>query len=473
MNSESLNQGRYQVELASTDMLVPKGHLLRLIDEHIDFSFVTVKTKPYYTKTLGRPPIPPIRLFKMMLIGYLYGIRSERQLEMEINLNVAYRWFLGLGMTERVPDHSTISLNRNERFAGSDVFQEIFDELVHLAISHRMVAGRVLFTDATHIRADANNNKYDMQVVPETPRAYLKELEEAVQQDRVLNGKQPLPPGKENEEAGPRKTSRTDPESGYMMRIGKPEGFHYLEHRTVDHKMGIITDVYVTSGTVNEPVVYVERLQRQIDTFGFTALEAVALDSSYMTPYVCKKTTEMGLFAAIAPRKLPSTKGMLAKADFTYDSKQNVYHCPQGQILAYSTTTRDGHRLYVSDPTQCAICPIVNQCTSNKEMKRSVYRHIWEEFRDGVQANANRAIGQMLMRWRQQKIEPSFGEAKVLHQYRRCKFRGRAKTQEQALLTAFVQNLKKIVRRLAAKAKQETQGYSMLILRLLFAPVIR
>ncbi|THF72296.1 transposase, partial [Cohnella fermenti] len=227
--------------------LVPEDHLLRLIDMHIDFSFITEKTRPFYTSTTGRPPIPPIRLFKMMLIGYLYGIRSERQLEIEINLNVAYRWFLGLGLYERVPDHSTISYNRNERFKDSDLFQEIFDELVRVAIHHRLVAGRVLLTDATHIRANANNNRYTMQVVNETPQAYLTELEKAIDEDRALHGKKPLPPAKEREEKT-RKTSVTDPESGFMKRIGKPEGFHFLEHRTVDHKFGIITDAYITPG---------------------------------------------------------------------------------------------------------------------------------------------------------------------------------------------------------------------------------
>jgi Transposase and inactivated derivatives len=468
MNSEFLNQGRFQVELTSTDMLVPKDHLLRLIDEHIDFSFITEKTKPFYTQTLGRPPIPPIRLFKMMLIGYLYGIRSERQLEIEISLNVAYRWFLGLGLNERVPDHSTISYNRNTRFKDSDLFQDIFDELVHVAIHHRMVAGRLLFTDATHIRADANNNRYTMQIIEETPRAYLKELEEAVQEDRAQHGKKPLPPKKEDEEAEPRKTSLTDPESGYMMRIGKPEGFHYLEHRTVDHKFGIITDVHITSGTVNEPVVYIDRLQRQIRTFGFTELEAIALDSGYLTPYVCKKTIGMNLFATIANRKTPTKEGMLSKSDFTYDPEQDAYRCPQGQTLPYNMTTRDGHRVYFSDPTQCASCSILKQCTSNQDMKRRVQRHIWEEYRERVQANANSAIGQMLLKWRQQKIEPSFGEAKVLHQYRRCKFRGRAKTQEQALLTAFAQNLKKITRYFASKASQGLEGLFLFIFRRYF-----
>ncbi|WP_260405722.1 IS1182 family transposase, partial [Paenibacillus sp. 598K] len=453
MSTEPMHQGRNQVELVSLDMLVPKDHLLRMIDEHIDFSFITEKTKPYYPKTQGRPPIPPIRLFKMMLIGYLYGIRSERQLENEINLNIAYRWFLGLGLSERVPDHSTISHNRNERFKDSPIFQELFDELVHLAIRHGMVGGRVLLTDSTHIRANANNNRYTMQTIDETPHAYLKELEEAVQQDRIQAGKKPLPPAKEASKEDQQKTSVTDPESGYMTRPGKPEGFHYLDHRTVDHKFNIITDVHITPGNVNDSVVYIDRLRRQIETFGFHDLEAVALDSGYMTPYICKQTLEANVFPAIVPRKATTRAGTLPKAHFTFNATNNTYVCPQGQELTYKLTNREGYRLYASDASHCATCPMLAQCTSDKSKQRKIQRHVWEEFREQVEKNASSPAGQLLLRWRQRKIEPSFGEAKELHGYRRCKYRGRAKTQEQALLTAFAQNVKKIARHLAQLAR--------------------
>jgi len=162
---KSSHSNTYQIEMTSIDLLVPQNHLLRLINEHVDFSFITEKVRPFYSEKQGRPSLDPIVLFKMMLIGYLYGIRSERQLEQEIIPHAAYRWFLGLGLTDPVPDHSTISWNRTKRFVDTDVFQEIFDEVVQLAIHHRMVAGRVLVSDSTHIQASANKNRYTIQVV--------------------------------------------------------------------------------------------------------------------------------------------------------------------------------------------------------------------------------------------------------------------------------------------------------------------
>ncbi|ASJ52528.1 hypothetical protein BP422_23900 [Brevibacillus formosus] len=176
-------------EFVCLDELVPEDHLLRVIQKHIDFSFIREKVRQYYCEDNGRPSIDPIVLFKMIFIGYLYGIRSERQLEKEIQTNIAYRWFLGLSLTDRVPDHTTISWNRRTRFKNTNVFQEIFDEIVRLAIQHRMVAGRVLISDSTHLKANANKRKFKKHVIEKTSRAYLKDLETAINEDREVHGK--------------------------------------------------------------------------------------------------------------------------------------------------------------------------------------------------------------------------------------------------------------------------------------------
>jgi transposase len=187
--SSKENNPQMQYEFVCLDELVPEDHLLRVIQKHIDFSFIREKVRPYYCEDNGRPSVDPVVLFKMIFIGYLYGIRSERQLEKEIQTNIAYRWFLGLSLTDRVPDHTTISWNRRTRFNNTDVFQEIFDEIVRLAIQHRMVGGRVLISDSTHLKANANKRKFKKQVIEKTSRAYLKDLEVAINEDREAHGK--------------------------------------------------------------------------------------------------------------------------------------------------------------------------------------------------------------------------------------------------------------------------------------------
>jgi transposase len=447
-----------QVELISIESLVPQDHLLRFIHEHVDFSFIYEKVRPYYSENKGRPALDPVMLFKMMLIGYLFGIRSERQLEQEIYPHAAYRWFLGLTFSDTVPDHSTISWNRTKRFQGTTVFQDIFDEVVRLAIGHHMVAGRVLITDSTHIQADANKNRYSMQVVTETPQEYLGELEQAVNEDRVSHGKKELPPAGEEPTEKTVKVSTTDPESGFMMRKGKPEGFYYLGHTTVDHKFNIITDVFITAGNVNDSTVYLERLKHQTEKFGFgTTLEAVALDSGYMTPHICKSTLEMNIFPVIAERGASSKEGTLPKKQFVYDEEADQYRCLAGETLTYSTTNRAGYREYWSDAAKCAECPFRQTCIPNAA-KRTIQRHVWESYKEQVVRNYQSENGKQVYLFRCQTIERSFADAKRLHGLRRCRFRGKEKTQEQALMTAVAQNLKKIARHLAKLSQTEASG---------------
>jgi transposase len=181
-------ESQNEAEFVFIEDLVPEDHLLRKVDKYIDFSFIGEKVRPFYSENNGRPS-DPIMLFKMMFIGYFYGIRSERQLEREVQMNVAYRWFLGLKLNDPVPDHSTISWNRRTRFKGTNIFQEIFDEIVLQAINHKMVGGRVLFTDSTHLKANANKHKFTRKEVEVETREYIDELNKAIDEDRSNHGK--------------------------------------------------------------------------------------------------------------------------------------------------------------------------------------------------------------------------------------------------------------------------------------------
>jgi transposase len=226
--------------------LVPKDHLLRKVNAAIDFSFIREKTRDLYCADNGRPCVDPVVLFKMLFLGYLFGIRSERRLVEEIKVNIAYRWFLGLKLTDPVPHHSTISQNRRRRFNGTDIFQEIFDEMVLFAIENEMIDGVELFSDSTFLKANANRGKYVKKEVEGSTKAYVKELNKAIDEDRKMRGKKPLKKKESEEEKKEIRVSTTDPDSGYMVRDGKPEGFFYLDHRTTDGKLNLITDVFVS-----------------------------------------------------------------------------------------------------------------------------------------------------------------------------------------------------------------------------------
>ncbi len=254
--------------------LMPQEHFLRDLEMAIDFSFIYDKVEHLYSNT-GRPSVDPVVLVKMLLIGYLYGIESERKLEQEIQVNIAYRWFLGIEFDEPVPDHSTISQLRRRKFGSSTLFQDIFDEIIRKCMEEGLVSGKLLLTDSTHIRANADSTKREKIEVLDTPSEYMQKLDREAYETGLI--KEPVTYPEKTKEVT---VSTTDPESGLLNRPGKPNAFCYLNHQTCDADNGIITDVFVTPGNESDCVPHTKRIKHQIEKFGFKP-EAVCADGGY------------------------------------------------------------------------------------------------------------------------------------------------------------------------------------------------
>jgi len=431
-----------EMEFISIGELVPANHLLRKVERSIDFEFIRDRVKGLYCADNGRPAIDPVVLFKMLFIGYLFGVRSERQLEREIQVNVAYRWFLGFGLRERVPDASTLSQNRRRRFSESSVYQEIFDGVVLQAMKLGLVEGKALYTDSSHLKANANKNKFEEREVRRSTRKYLDDLEEDINEDRQVHGKKVLK-AKEGEEKKTVKMSTVDPESGYMVREGKPKGFFYLDHRTVDGKHAIITDSYATPANVHDSIPYLDRLDRQCGRFGFK-VEAVGLDAGYFTPGICKGLEDRDIYGVMGYRRPNHVKGYFYKRDFIYDETKDCYRCPNGQEIPYRTTNRQGYREYISDENQCRKCAYLNRCTRSVGCRKVVTRHVWQASKDRVDEHRLSDRGKDIYARRKETVERSFADAKQLHGHRYARMRGLRKVLEQCLLAAACQNMKKI-----------------------------
>lgn len=451
---------QHALEMVTLEELVPEDHLLRKIDAAIDFSFIRPLAEPLYCENNGRPAIDPVLLFKMLFIGYLFGIRSERQLIREIQVNVAYRWFLDLSLTDKVPDASTISQNRRRRFDGSGIEQHIFDNIVEQAIKAGLVSGEVLFTDSTHLKANANKRRHTVHEVTVAPMDYLAELNAAIDQDREAHGKAPLKPTDREPATKPTKISTTDPDAGYMVRDQKPEGFFYLDHRTVDGKFNIITDTHVTPGNVNDSRPYLARLDRQCERFGF-APSMVGLDAGYNTTAICHGLAARDIDGVLGYKRPRGPKGFFRRRQFSYDPNEDLYHCPAGEVLAYSTTDRRGYRLYHSDPSVCLACTERWRCTRSRNHQKVMTRHVWEEDRATMDQNRLTDWGKAVYKRRCETVERSFADAKQLHGHRYARFRGLGKVQAQCLLAAACQNMKKI-----AQAKWRSARYLWVIKRI-------
>ncbi len=367
------------LEIVTLDSLVPKDHLLRKIDAEIDFSFIHDRVAGLYCADNGRPPLDPTCMFKALFIGYLFGVRSERQLVREIEVNVAYRWFLRLKLTDKIFDASTLSQNRRRRFNDVDVAQDIFDTIVEQALAHGLVDGTVLYTDSTHLKANANKGRYDVEKIAKSRSDYWADLDRAIEAERSLHGKKPLKEKDREPVVKETKVSRTDADSGYMVRDGKPKGFFYLDHRTVD-----------------------------------------------------------------------------SKPAFTFEEEADGYRCPEGQLLTYATTDRNGYSHYKSDPAICRDCPLLASCTSNAKAERTITRHVWQASRARVDAHRLTETGRKIYKRRKETVERSFADAKQLHGHRYARFRGIIKVRCQCLLAAAAQNIKKIAMALTRAPKTAT-----------------
>lgn len=435
------------VELVTYEMLVPKDHLLRKVDEIVDFSFIYELCAPLYCEDNGRPAIDPEILFRMLLVGYLYGIRSERRLEEEVNLNVAYKWFCKLGLTERAPDHATFTANRKRRFRDNNIAEKIFDEILRQAVSKGLVGGKIVYTDSTHVKANANKHKKTTATVEETPKAYMAALDEQINRDREQLGKKPFDRDSDDNEPPTHavQQSTTDPESGQLHKEGKPDGFHYSEHRTVDSKNNIIVNVHVTAANINDVDPVAEIIQQVSARLGHMP-EVMGLDAGYHCARVCKQLADAGIQGVLGYRRHTHKGDHFGKYRFAYDPAENCYICPQKHRLRWKTTNREGYREYWSDPDHCRNCPHRQRCFSEKASRRLVTRHVWQELLDMVDAYTKTPAGRLLYRWRKETIERSFADAKQLHGLRFARGRGVASMREQSFLTAAAQNIKKMAK---------------------------
>lgn len=430
--------------LVTLDELMPQEHFLRDLDRCVDFNFIYDKVEALYSNT-GRPSVDPVMLIKMMLIGYLYGIESERRLEQEVRVNIAYRWFLGIELDEPVPDHSTISQLRRRKFSGTTIFQDIFDEIVRKCMEEGLVTGKLLLTDSTHIRANARNDLREVIEVPDTPSEYMQKLDREAFEMGLI--KEPV--------VYPEKTksvtkSITDPDSGLLNRPGKPNAFCYLNHQTTDAENGIITDVFVTPANVNDCSPHTERLEHQIDKFGFET-ESVCADAGYDNAEVYDAMLKRNIKTYIPRRQKPVVNCNYEEdfnpGNFQYDSNKNVYICPAGKELHYrSYLKQKGYKRYVAKKKDCMSCSYKEQCIGKSNNPRKIERNMHEEARREQAKNNGTTEYYEAMRLRKIWCEGNFSHQKERHNLKRTFKRGIEKITEQCLLSACALNLKRLVK---------------------------
>ena len=441
-------QGEY--ELVMLEELVPQDHFLRKVDAAVDFSFIHDMCKDLYSPDNGRPAIDPEMLFKMLLLGYLYGIKSEVKIAQAVNENIAFKWFLGLKLTEKGPDHATISINRVRRFRDNNIAEQIFNEILKQCMDKGLVGGTILYTDSTHIKAKANKHRKALVTVDTSPKEYMEELDEQIDLDRESLNKKPFdrndndPDSPSGGGTAKRMISLTDPDSGQQTREGKPDGFHYSEHRTVDSKNNVIVNVHVEPANVND-ITPVSTILKEIRQRLGQLPKYMGFDAGYHSAWIAHLLEKNKIQGVIGYRRHTHQNDVFGKYRFRYEPYFDAYICPEGKHLYWKTTNRTGFREYWSSSKDCANCPRKNECMSEKSKRRLVTRHVWQDALDEITWFTKTTIGRRIYSWRKQTIERSFAEAKENHGLRYARMLGIKNMREQCFLTAAAQNIKRLV----------------------------
>ncbi len=432
---------RDQMEMITLDQLVPANHLVRKIEAAIDFSFIYDLVKDMYSE-IGGPSIDPVILIKLTFIQYSFGIRSMRQTIEQVEINMAYRWFLGYGFHDKVPHFSTFGKNYERRFKDTDLFEQIFCRIVKEAAEKKLISAEHVFVDSTHVKASANKRKFEKKVVRKETRAYQARLQEEINQDREDHGKKPFPPDKfEKEEKKEIKESTTDPESGYYVKDERTKQFAYSFHAAADRN-GFVLGAMVTPGNTHDSEILEPLVEKVMKKVGKP--EAVAADAAYKTPAITRYLFKNEI-TPVLPYTRPRTKeGFFRKHDYVHDEHFDCYLCPAGEVLNYSTTNKEGYREYKSPKQVCAACPFLAKCTESKDHQKVVTRHIWQEHVEEADHLRHQEEVKSIYAKRKETIERVFADAKEKHGMRWTTLRGLKKLSMQAMLTFAAMNLKKM-----------------------------
>jgi transposase len=424
---------------------VPDDHLVRKVAAVLDLSWVHAELAAHYPDN-GRPSIDPELMIRMLIIGYVFAIRSERALCRDVQVNLAYRWFCGLSIEDNIPDHSTFSRARNERFRDSDIFRRVFEHVVETCIAAGFVGGEGFAVDASLIVADANkqrsipgaewNKEHAAKDASRAVKEYLATLDDAAFGAAS--------------EVTPRFVSPSDPAAQWTGAMRGPAFFAYADNYLVDVKFGVIVDVQATRAIRQAEVGAAKTMiGRTEERFGLKP-ERLAADTAYGSAATLNWIVNEKRIAPHVPviEKSKREDGSLSRQDFTFDNDRNVYVCPQGKLLHTTGRIHDSDvLLYRARTADCEPCPLKPKCCP-KSPERKIPRSIYEDARDAARALADTEAFEQSRRDRK-RVEMLFAHLKRILRLGRLRLRGPRGAQDEFTLAAIAQNLRRLAKLVA------------------------
>jgi transposase len=421
---------------------VPEDHLLRRIDAVLDLSGLHEHMAPYYSHT-GRPSVDPKLMIRMLIVGYCYGIRSERQLCEEVKLNLAYRWFCRLSLEDEVPHHSTFSKARHGRFRESEALRYVFEQVVERCIAKNLVGGVGFAVDASVVRADAS-------------RQTFMDRDDDDDWPRPSGGSRPVKEYLAALDAGAepaKRISLTDPQARWTAALDAPAFFAYSDNVLADVKAGIILDVAATpahrTSEVNSTKTMIDRVEARFEI----KPEHLDGDTSYGTAaFLGWLVEEKGILPHIPVWDHVGRKpGRFAPTDFTFDAEADCYRCPGGKELKRNrrkftkprpSISKDGVMIYRASQHDCRDCPLKSRCCPS-DAARKIRRSIHEPARE-LARSLYKTEGYAQSRRDRKKVEMLFGHMKRILKLTRLRLRGITGAEDEFLMAATTQNLRRM-----------------------------
>jgi transposase len=417
---------------------VPENHLLQLIDKHVSFEFVRAQLKDSYSE-IGRPSIDPELLLRILLIGYLYGVTSERKLVEELRMHLAWRWFTGLGFDQEIPHHSTFSKNRHGRFQESKLFEQLFEEIVRQCVEVGLVQGKHLSVDGSFVEANASKQSRipreqlaEAAQVNQTVRQYLVELEHQNPTEEPVHEQ--------------KQVSTTDPDSTYATKGGTPARLGYYDNYLVDNHSCVIVGVQATAARMSQETVAAQDMIGRFTQWQGREPESVAADATYGNGEFLQWLAERSITPYMRTRDSIHRKNspFYGPERFTYQPESNSYRCPAGEKLNYvGLNVRNRAHAYIGSAKRCGACSQKARCTSGRYKYLAI--HMDELARQRARELANTPEFSQAQRQRK-KVEALFAELKNQIGLRRLRLRRLKFVREQFFLAAAAQNIKRLVR---------------------------
>lgn len=436
-------QNRWQGTLfitGSLKELIPSDHILKRVDKVLDLSWLHKEVSDCYCDSNGRPGIDPEAAVRLMLAGFFHGMVYDRKLMREAQVNLAIRWFAGYRLDEKLPDHS--SLTRIRQRWGAERFKKIFHKTVEACIKAKLVSGETVHIDATLIRADVSweslTTEHACKVFEENRDIESEDtyIEEDVRKKRGRPRTRPI---------YPKKHSATDPEAT-MVTSNKSQRLEpsYKQHTMVDDNAGIIVDIELTTGEVNEGTRLIEGVNR-LETITGKKVERVTADASYAHPKNYEAMEDRGTDAIIPPMRERTAPRNIPIRRFSYDGKNKIVRCPTGKLMQHSHKVEKGW-IYRAHGRDCKVCQLRKRCLSPTAKVRTVlivdgYEALLRARRRKLRWDEETRHWYSRHRWR---VEGVHGEAKTQHGLRRAVRRGLMNVAIQVYMTAIVMNLKRL-----------------------------